>query len=67
VGVAGLGEGVNDRDLRQLVEVAKSKPRMRFLVCNCGLGVELKNGVYLCSAGHETKSLRELAVKGEKR
>ena len=58
---------MSTRDLRQLVSVVKAKPRLRFLVCHCGLGVELKDGVYLCSAGHETKSLRELAVKGEKR
>ena len=56
---------MSDSTLRDLIAVSKAKPRMRFLVCNCGRNVELQGGVYRCDAGHETATLGELAVKGE--
>lgn len=54
--------------IKSTAELVRTK-RIKLLVCPlCAENVRLtETGSYLCSAGHETKSLRELAVKGEKR
>jgi hypothetical protein len=57
---------VKDPTLSTLIEVVKSKPRLKFLVCpvdDCRRAVELQGGIYRCAVGHETETLRELAVK----
>ena len=57
---------MKDPILETLIAVSKARPKMRFLVCpvdDCRGAVELKGGVYVCKAGHETADLRSLAVK----
>jgi hypothetical protein len=55
---------VKDPTLVTLVEVVKTKPRIRFLVCaTCQRDVKLRGGIYVCGEGHETLELKDLAVK----
>lgn len=53
-------------DLEKLINVAKSRPRERRLVCpQCRNDIELDAGVYVCKLWpneHRFASLRELAV-----